>query len=155
MKYDPFIWSEVIPNQAFGGPMGRLVLNLSAPAALFISAEGVESCAGYGAFFDLSISEAYSFRVEASKSVRVFVRDMPNVTYEPTGESYTNIERLPMESGSMIEIKKALRMQKLEQRELLNEIRRETRELHARRKALVVDQEPGPSSESEADAPGN
>ena len=90
--------------------------------------------------------------------VTVFIKDTPSRVYRMTGEKFTNVDRLPQESGTVAEVTKALRMAKLEQRAMLREIR-ETHERNkaelaaarAKEDALVeVDPEPEPEPEPEA-----
>ncbi|WP_296222913.1 hypothetical protein [uncultured Sphingomonas sp.] len=125
MKYDPFSWDEVKPNEEVKFSQGRLRLQLSAPAALFITCQGVEGVASFGAFHDVEVSEEVTFRVEGAKGLRVFMRRSFGTSVEAEGEVYTNADRMPFESGVVAEVTRARRQLELERRAMLKEIRTE------------------------------
>lgn len=125
-RFDPFVWTEEKTNVQVESPKGRLWLRLSAPSALYVSAEGYEALAGYASEFDLEISEAVKFRIEAAKGVRAF-RFSPVVTsVSADAESFTNIDRMPHESGIIAEVTRARRQLEMERRAFMADIRRET-----------------------------
>lgn len=126
MKFDPFSWNEVKPNEKISVKKGWLRLRLSAPCPLYVEAEGFEALVGVETAFDVELSEAVKFRVEAPKGVRVFHHSPPGSIYEPVeDEVYTNIDRMPDESGSVMEVRRALRELELHKRATLREIRAE------------------------------
>lgn len=125
MKFDPFSYDEVKTNVEIESRKGKLRLQLSAPSALYVSAQGYEALAGYGASFDLEITEAFSFRIEAAKGVRAFRLNPAPASYVATGEVYTNADRMPHESGSMAEVLRARRMLEIERRSMMAEMRAE------------------------------
>lgn len=126
MKFDMFSWDEVKPNVENEAQKGTLFVRCSALAALYVTAQGVETLAGYGAEWSLEISEAVTYRVDAPKGVRVFKhRPFMETAVEADGEVFTNIDRMPHESGMMAEVTRARRMLEIEKRQMLNDIRRE------------------------------
>lgn len=125
MKFDPFSWHEVKANEEIQVRKGWLRLRCSAAAPLYVSAEGHEVCAGVASAFDLDLSEAVSFRLDAPKGVRVFLHRPFDTSVEPEGEVFTNIDRMPSESGSMAEVTRAMRVFELQRRAALREIRAE------------------------------
>lgn len=138
MKFDPFAWEEVPLGKDFEGPLGGLKVLASAPVALFISVQGFEALAGYGHSFDLTLAEPFSFRVEGTKGIRAFWEVPGTMDLLPSPDpSLTNAERLPHESGSMNEVRRALRLQKLESRAILREFREESARLRADRQAFL------------------
>lgn len=134
-KFDVFVWNEVTTNGKIAHPKGQLRLRLSQPAPLYIEAEGVEALAGYASDFDLEVSEAVTFRVEAAKGVRAFLYNPLPTSTVAEGEVFTNVDRMPHESGMMAEVTRARRMFEIERRQALDELRRETAIMRAQVKA--------------------
>lgn len=124
-KFDVFSWEEVQTNEKIQVAKGRLRLRLSQPAPVYIEAEGFEVLAGFASDFDLEISEAVSFRVEAPECVRAFRYSPFPTSVVAEGEVFTNIDRMPHESGMLAEVTRARRMLEMEKRQMLAEIRRE------------------------------
>lgn len=140
MKFDPFSWDEVKTNEETTFGKGTLRLRLSAPAALYVQAQGVEALAGYGAAFDVEVSEDVIFRVEAPKGVRAF-REVPQPTsFQPIGEVFTNIDRMVQESGAVAEVTRARRQLEIERREMLREIRIEAAKARKFYKDMTAEQ---------------
>lgn len=126
MKFDVFSWDEVKTNAENQSAKGVLRLFVSAPAPLYITAQGVESLAGYGAEHTVEVSEEVTFRVEAPKGVRCFKhRAFAETAFEAEGETFTNIDRMPHESGLLADVTRARRMLEVEKRQMLADIRRE------------------------------
>ncbi|MFD1881003.1 hypothetical protein [Paracoccus pacificus] len=116
MRFDPYSWHEVSVNEEYEAAKGRLRVRCSAQAPLYISAQGCEALAGVETSFDVEVSEAVTWRVDAPEGVRVFVHAPPGTVLPSIGEVFTNIDRLPEESGSMYEVQKALRALEMERR---------------------------------------
>lgn len=153
MKFDPYSWHEVQTDGQIDAPKGRLRVQCSAPSALYIEAQGYEALAGHGTAFTLDLSEAVKWRVEGPQGVRAFVHRSASTSTVAAGEVFTNIDRMPHESGHMIEVKRALRMFELERRNALSEIRAERAALEtARRQAVGPEPESDPEAEPEPDA---
>lgn len=131
MKFDPFAWQEVPANEEVTFGKGRLRLRLSARAPLYVSAQGVESLVGIDENHEVHVSEEVIFRVDGP--VRAFMFVPEPTSFEPTGEVFTNCDRMPMESGSVAEVTRAMRVFELERRAALAEIRKEADELRAMR----------------------
>lgn len=142
MKFDPFVWSEVKSNEEIEVEKGWLRLRASAPGALYVQAQGVEALVGLGASFDVEVSEALMARFEAPKATRVFLHRPDATSFVASGEVFTNIDRMPDESGSVVEVKRALRQLELERRAVLRDIRAERDELAAERAAAVPKRQP-------------
>lgn len=122
MKFDPFTWQEVKANEKTQ-IKGQLRVRISAPAPLYIEAEGVEVLAGVGHTFDLELAETVIWRVDAPVGVRVFYHRAHSSSHKFEGERWTNIDRMPDESGSMAEVLRARRQFELERRAFLKEMR--------------------------------
>ncbi|AXH74964.1 MAG: hypothetical protein [Microviridae sp.] len=137
MKFNPFAWTEVNINEEVKAPQGELQLRVSAPSAIFITAEGHEVLAGFGTSLTVTCSEEMTFRVETAKGVRAFIYQPFVETFEPEGEVFSNADRMPHESGTMAEITKGLRMFKLEQREIMGQIQAARFELEQRQAAAL------------------
>ena len=131
MKHDLFAWQEVKINAPHKVPKGHLFLRLSAASPVFIQAEGVQSLLGVQTEFSVEISEAAQITVAAKTGTRAFVRVAPATSYEHYGEVFTNIDRLPQESGMLADVTRARRQLELERRQMMAEIRAEAAKVRA------------------------
>ena len=123
MKFDPLTWNEVPTNETFNIGKGVVRLRASAPVPFYVEIHGVEALADYGTNVEIEVSEAARAKVIAPKGVRVFVYSpMPTAT-QAQGEVFTNIDRMPSESGPMAEVTRALRALEIERRSALRDIR--------------------------------
>lgn len=123
MKFDPLNWNEVKPNEDHKAKKGWLRLRVSQAAALYVAVEGYEALVGVETAFNVEVSEAVTYRVEAPKGARVFVFAPPPTTHEPQGEVFTNIDRMVDESGSYNVVTRALREFELQKRAMLREMK--------------------------------
>lgn len=142
MKFDPFVWAEVQSNEKTETGKGILRVRCSAPAPLYVEAEGYEVLAEVGTAFEIDLSEAVTWRVDAPKGARIFWMPSALTSYRPQGEVYTNIDRMPHESGQLAEVTRAMRMFELERRATLKEIRAEAVALRAAREASAHPADP-------------
>lgn len=145
-KFDLFAWNEVKPNEKIPHSQGGLRLRLSALAPLYLQSLGVETLAGFASEFDLQISEDVTFRVDAPKTVRVFVETPNKTSFLQTGEKFTNTDRMPGESSAVAEVTRALRQMEIRHRQQMEEIQQSDRE---NRPAVEITAQPAPA-ETEA-----
>ena len=131
MKINPLEWSEV--NETTFEAQGVLQLRSADPFAIAIETDGVEVVLGAASEHRVSLLWPSRVTLVGGES-RVYRRDIHSRVYRMTGEKFTNIDRLPQESGTVAEVTKALRLAKLEQRAMIREIREE----HARNKAELA-----------------
>lgn len=123
MKFSPLAWKEV--GNAFTHKKGRLQLRLSREACLYAEAQGVEAIVGVAHTFDIEISEPCRFRIEGlTQAGKAYLWEGLGTTSEPADEIFTNIDRMTQESGTVLEIRKAMRQFEIQRREALAEIRR-------------------------------
>jgi hypothetical protein len=101
MKFNMFSFKEVKANEKIPFRKGRLWLRLSAPAALYLESEGVEVLAGIAPEFDLDLAEPGAFTVAGEDGLRVFLFVPDPTSVRASGEVFTNIDRLPDESGNL------------------------------------------------------
>lgn len=151
MRFDPFTYEAVKPGSVIDGPQGGFRVVCHPSAAVFVQADGYEVLASYGSC-DLQITGAYSFRVvgadDAPASYRLLVRSAS----APVGETFTNLDRMPNESGSVLAVTSALRKMKLEQNAFAKELREERRKLAMERaKGLSNKEATDPSETDETD----
>lgn len=150
MRFNPFEWEEINVEETRAAPKGRLWLRCSQECAVYLTAQGYEVLGEVGREIDLTLSEDVTFRVEAPANARIFLYK-PQVQFiEPTGEVFTNADRMPSESGAMMETRRALRMLQLEQQAVLRQMRAERDALAP--KYVPVDPTP-PEPEVAAPAP--
>lgn len=125
MKFDPFNWQEVKHEVEIQS--GRVQVSCSAPSALYAEAQGVETLVGFGTAWDLDLSAPVTLRLDGPPTARLFVALQYLVVDQPDAEMFTNIDQMPLESGSVLEVTRALRMMEINKRQTMAEMR----ELHA------------------------
>lgn len=148
-KLDLVSWVEVPSAKWLNCQSGRLALRLSEPAAVYATDDGVETLIGYDSDFEVLASAPFEFWVEPGP--RVFVYQGVDAGCVSSGQLLANVERLPMESGSLYEVKRALRLQQFERRELMKEMRAEAdkvRQLRATLRAEVAASDPSSAAVS-------
>lgn len=138
-KFDPFVWREVPAGAEFEAPKGVTRVRCSAPGPLFVSVAGVQALFGVGTEFEVELSEDGLAVVSAPKTVRVFVLEPERTAFRPEGEVFTNIDRLPSESGAVAEVTRALRQLELSRRAAIRDIRAAQEEVEAERRAVEPD----------------
>lgn len=145
MKFDPTEWMETDHGKETKFPVGKLWLRASQAVACYITTQGREILAQTGTEIDITLTGEYAatFRVDAPKATRVFLYNPRNEPIEIVGEVYTNVDRLPHESGSYSEIQKALRLLDLRTMEMERQHRREMAALRSTGNREIVDPETG------------
>jgi len=139
MKFDLFSW-ETVPKPGLWneGPKGRLRLQLSEPAALFVRAvddqgQVIEVCAGYSAAFDLTLDIEYEFSVGDGPEVYIHRREWGE--RESSGAVFTSVAKMP---GHMSEIDVLVRRMQAEHRSALASMRQEAAALRAEREGRLA-----------------
>lgn len=122
MKFDILKWQEVTTNETYDAPKGRLHIMCSKESAVYVSAHGVEVLAGVGKEIDITTSEELTFIVEAPEGTRVFVETPRAVYHKSETERFTNDDRRPLESESVL-VKRALRQFQIEQSKMIAQMR--------------------------------
>lgn len=124
MRFDPNNWREVKPNEKVNVPQGVLRVCASDPGALYLeTSEGVEALVGFGSAWDVETAEEMTFHVALPRGGRVFFFVPSASVVVQEGEVFTNIDRLPDESGSLAEVRRALRTLEMQRRDMLREMR--------------------------------
>lgn len=137
MKNDIFNWIEVSPNTEIQVEGGRLRLRLSTPSPVYVTMLGYEILLGVDTVFNSTYSEPFSFRVD-SKTVRCFLESLPLKSYSPESSVvFTNVDRNPSDSGSVLAVRAEIRKHALESRSYLADIKLARAEL-SRAQALVA-----------------
>ena len=151
MKINPLEWKAIDHETPFEAS-GVLQLRSSAPFGLSLQALGVETAIGHDTAFRVPLPEA-SQVIIAGATAPVYMKTLPSRLVRMKGEKFTNIDRLPQESGTVAEVTKALRLMKLEQRAIMRAIREERASLDASRaktEEAVIEDDPAPEPEEEA-----
>lgn len=151
MKVDLFAWQELQLQQKYQTAKGALHIKSSEPVALYAQAEGVEVLVGTGTEIKAQFVQEVEYWVESAGSARVFVHAPGKQFYVPVGEVYTNADRAPDESGTVLEVRKALRQFHLEQQAVRREMRRDMANLRRARAATS----PAEQTAEERDPPGD
>lgn len=123
MRFNPYDWEEINAQETRAAPKGRLWLRCSQECAVYVTAQGYEVLGEVGREIDLTLSEEVTFLVEAPASARIFLYKPQVQHIHPEGEVFTNADRMPSESGAMMETRRALRLLQLEQQAVLRQMR--------------------------------
>lgn len=122
MKFDPFAWKEEKPNEIKVKP-GRVLLRLSAPCAVYCSAHGVESLLGHGAEISAEMATKATLSVSGPEGVRVFRHVPDRSVSEDKSETFANPDRMTQESGTLLEVRRAMRDLEIQRKSILRELR--------------------------------
>lgn len=122
MKINAMEWNRV--KKTTFEAQGLLLLRSSDAFGITLETMGVE----------VSVAPATEHRIPlpvASKvtllggTAKVYRKEPPPRLVVSNEETFTNIDRLPQESGTMLEVTKALRLMRLEERAMVRRIREE------------------------------
>lgn len=130
-KFNPLQWKEVKTNETLQAPKGRLLLRLSTPCPVYVSTEGYQALLGFASEFDATFSEAVEVEIAAPKGARAFAFEPEGCSFTCLTETFTNIDRMPNESGILAEVTRARRQLEIERRQMLNDMRKEAASLRA------------------------
>lgn len=163
MKFNPQQWTVLKNGQTFE-LQGRLHVRSTAQIAVQVTDQfGCTALAGIGheikALFGSPVQVTLEI-LSGDAEADIFVYQPQNMPIRCTGEIFTNVDRMPMESGTMVEVKRALRELELNRRGMLREIRAERAAFRAEKGASRLDaaaeaKEPeaqAPEAEAEPDA---
>jgi len=157
MKFNPLEWSQV-DGKTFQAPPGLLQLRGASLFGVVVESHGVEAAYAFASEHRLTLPDAAKVTLIAVDGFAVYRKDRPSRVYRMTGEKFTNIDRLPQESGAVAEVTKAVRLMKLEERAMIRRIREEAAAskaaiaaARAKAKAVVEDPVPDPEPEPEAE----
>lgn len=132
MKFDITNWSEANAGENIAFAAGRIIMKASMPAKFYVQALGLEILATVGHEIDIDISMPTAVRVSAPKGCRTFYYDPAPNWMEPSGDVLTNVERTPLESGAMMEVRKALRLHSIKQNTLRQQMLVQAQQFRAR-----------------------
>ena len=122
MKINPLEWNEV--NETSFEVQGLLLLRSSEPFALTIESFGVAVSVGAETSHRIPLPEVSKVTLVGG-SAKVYRKEPPAKFVLSNEETFVNIDRLPQESGTMLEVTKAVRLMKLEERAMIRRIREE------------------------------
>lgn len=146
MKLNPLEWNQV--DETTFKAQGVLLLRSAHPFALSIQTQGMEVSVGPDTFHAIPLTEASEVTLVGG-TARIFRKVPPSrVVIGDADETFTNIDRLPQESGTVAEVTKALRLMKLEERAMIRRIREE----RALSEAVIEAGKPKPDLDSEEEA---
>lgn len=153
-KFNTFDWKEINHGEAFEVVGGKVHVRATRPVAVLVENEGGEALAGTGLEVEQTFEGPVVVTVLATDEtpVRVFVFDRIRKAVPKRDEVFTNADRMPMESGTLLEVQKSLRAFKLEQRSMLGEMRAERRALELARRSVQPEPDPEPEAGSENEA---
>lgn len=122
MKINPLEWKEL--DETSFVAQGLLLLQSADPFALAVETLGVEVSIGAATSHRIPLAEPAKVTLLGG-TMKVYRKEPPPRLVVSNEETFTNIDRLPQESGTMLEITKAVRLMKLEERAAIRRIREE------------------------------
>lgn len=147
-KFSTKDWKEIPHGQAVEIISGRVFVRATSEISLLVEDENGEALAGTGREIDLTFQPGrlvVATVLAHDEGARVFLYEPYRPPVPKADVVFTNAERTPMESGTMLEIKRAMREFELQKRGALAEMRAERRLLDARKA-----QTPAPVAEEPA-----
>lgn len=121
MKLDISNWVKLEESNAWHtAPQGRLRLRFAKPVAVICetacphTGEVSEAIIGYGAETDATYSPDLIVRFKAAEKVLGYVHDPAKEVIDllDVERVFTNVDKMPLESEHVLEVKKALRLMK-------------------------------------------
>lgn len=161
MMFDATEWAEVTANKWLGCVTGKLEIRTSGFSVLYIRQLGIEAIASSGYHHKVRVGTECEYMVAIpDKDATVYVHTPTNPAITVEGEKFTNLERKPAESGTLLEVKKAIRelqMNAMLQRRALAEkeaerASRERSQRVERKEAVKASGNPEPESQDETES---
>lgn len=106
-KFVPENWRKVDAQETFKTSSGKLHMRATQDCSVFIKTGIFEALAGTAKDLEVEVKGDFSYRFETEGDVYVWAP--PEHIHVSTGERYTNADRLPLESGQLAEVTRALR----------------------------------------------
>lgn len=122
MKINPKEWHHV--KETSFQAQGLLLLRSSAPFAISLEVGGLEVAVASASEHNVPLSAPSKVTIIGG-SAKVYRKTPPPRLVVSNEETFTNIDRLPQESGTMLQVTKALRLMRLEERAMVRRIREE------------------------------
>lgn len=132
MRFDITQWAEFDLGDSIPLESGMVHILATNDICVFASNDGVsEILIGKGSEIRKQLKNASFCRCEGPKGTRIFAfwPEIPRI--QSTGDILTNVDRQPMESGSLLEVRKAHRRFALESAATMEKMRRLSRGLLA------------------------
>lgn len=148
MKLNPLEWNEV--DETSFEADGLLLLRSSQPFALSVEAFGVAVAVGAETAHRIPLPEKSKVTIVGGKA-KVYRKEPPSRLVVSNEETFTNIDRLPQESGTVEAVTRAHRLFKLEQRAIARKAKEEA-EFGALVEAARQSREAPPEPKAEAKA---
>lgn len=159
MRFNPFTWSEIEADEIYNIVGQRVFLRATDIVSVFVQAEGITALAMTGREIDFTVGEpGMQFFVFTREDAQIYLYspEKRGIKVEPTA-IFTNIDRKPLESEAVTEMKREMRKQTLAMRAEHEMMRRD---LDARRAAIENaqssradpgDPEPDPKADADPD----
>lgn len=147
--FDVFAWDEAVPGQQVK-LAGRAKAKCTAWAKWYLEVEGYEVLAHVGHEIDIRVAGNAFLTCDADNGARVFVYVGSGAQVEPRQRIYTNADRKPHESGALDEVRRAIRMLELKDKQMRDRAAQEQRaRVEAARPTPYWEEPPEPEPEAE------
>ena len=122
-SFDPTIWQKVTGANYSPVEGRQLILMASEPMVVWVKLGKSEAVAAVGLEARLKLVEGCEFKVTCAGTV--YRQDRTQERKDPTGEVYTNVDRMPHQSGNLDAVSRQIRQMRLEQKQFMERIQRE------------------------------
>lgn len=144
MKFNPFAWSEITSDEVTTIQSGLLHVMSTHEAEVWCVCQGVEVLVGVGKNVKAEIADALQVTVKAPKGHRTFIYELFKTAIQTRDGMFTNIDKRPVESETMIAVKTAIRQIQLEKLQLTRERNRAAWETNRRNRETAESDEVEP-----------
>ena len=152
MRMDVNKWAEVPLGERLPINSGVIHVKATTPVSVFAFSGEAPVLIGTGHEVRCTIDNAFSYEVQGAKNTRAFSYEPELLSNKPQGDIHTNVDRQPMDSGNLLEVKRAHRLFKLEAAQTMESIRRAQREMLAKRPTEdVIDDDADDKSDDDDD----
>lgn len=121
ITFDPKVWTNIKAGIYLPAASGQIKIKSEQQSVVWVKNGENEAIAAVGHECDLRVAEGSQFKVVTKGAVCVLDRAREFVAYE--SPVYTNVDRMPHESGNYDEVTRALRKMQFEHRAMMDEIR--------------------------------
>jgi len=137
-SYNPTDWIEIDLGDSQPAPQGKLkIITTDRDAAISIAAHNGEYVLAALGSCDFTIPNDCRFVITGKKGCKAFLYYPAPATVDQDETVFTNMDRQPHESGTMMEVRRALREQEIRNMGQMREMRKTMHDLRAAKSAAA------------------
>jgi len=137
MKHDITEWAEVFTDTQIEMDTGHFHMLATHDCNVFAMNYGADILIGSGKEVRRQMSGPQIYVIEGPSDARIFMHMPDEKALHCVGEVFTNIDRQPMESGNLYEVRKAHRLMQIQSAQMMEGMRKEHRKMIAQTKSIT------------------